>query len=318
MSGSYHDWAQYVCSQVYNHLISEVRKKISDDDNQLAKAILYATSNPGRALRPQLVFAARNAVGELPNEEQPLALAIAGSVELIHIMSLIYDDLPCMDNSPTRRGHPSVHKIYGENIAILAADSLKSLAFEQLSTIDSLSYPGILLRLLSYLSQASGYSGICLGQAIDLVNDKNYRNESSVLDMYFLKTGKLIVASIFMGAWSNPHMSEELLEPLSRFAKNLGVSFQIINDLRDNLFVNETGKIPHQDLEQDKNTLLSYHGPQVCARIALDLLEKSRVDAELLPGDSSRFCQILAWVVQQIPIGFRSGTCRKTKSLHET
>ncbi|WP_092483170.1 polyprenyl synthetase family protein [Candidatus Ichthyocystis hellenicum] len=317
MNNGYCDWAEYICSQVYKYLLNEVKKKISDDDNNpLASALLYVISNPGRAFRPQLVFAAQSAVGKSPIGEPPLALA--GSVELIHIMSLIYDDLPCMDNSPTRRGHPSVHKRYGEDIAILAADSLKSLAFEQLSTINSSPYAGVLHRLLACLSQASGYSGICLGQAIDLGNSKTDRNEKSVLNMYSLKTGKLIDAAVFLGAWSNPHMSEELGEPLSRFAKNLGISFQIVNDLRDNLLVNETGKIPHQDSEQYKNNLLSYHDQQGCARIALDLLEKSRVETKLLPGNSSRLCQILAWVKQQIPVSFRSCSYRKSECLHET
>ncbi len=302
LMNSYNNWAESIQSQVYDYLHTQLEKKLSSHNNTLSKALSYVISNPGRALRPQMLFSAQLAISEC--EYFPLELA--GSVELIHITSLIYDDLPCMDDGITRRGRPCVHKIFGEDIAILAADSLKSMAFEQFSMPNLLAHINNMPILLSHISQASGYSGICLGQAMDLGSVSTDITEDGILEMYFLKTVKLIETAAFLGAWSNPDMSESFWDPLSKITINLGIAFQIVNDLRDGLSVEETGKIPDQDLKQDKSTLLSYHDHHVCARIATDLLDKSKLETNLLPGDSTRLCQIIEWVLRQIPVDFLS------------
>ena len=201
-------------------------KNITDDfaKNQVNEAIKYSLLDGGKRLRPSLVFETAKLFGIDDNNVERIAMAI----EMIHTYSLVHDDLPCMDNDDFRRGKPSCHKQFGEDIAVLAGDGLLNLAAE---TLLGGSYSQNYFDAIKFVFSCSGICGMIGGQAIDV--SKNKTNDIETLE--FLtenKTAKLIMActcatAIYCGA------SKQQKESLYEFSKNFGIAFQIADDLLD-------------------------------------------------------------------------------------
>jgi farnesyl diphosphate synthase len=212
----------------------------------------YSVLGGGKRIRPALVFATAHTLGLA--EEQVEAVACA--IELIHVYSLVHDDLPAMDDDDLRRGRPTCHKAYDEAIAILVGDALQPLAFQLLARDPLLpDLPAVRLRLIDLLSEASGTFGMAGGQAIDLEAQGKQLDIAAVEDMHARKTGAVISASVLMTAACVPELPVLRHEALARFAAAIGLAFQIQDDLLDVLGDAATlGKATGADREHAKPT----------------------------------------------------------------
>lgn len=223
---------------------------------RLHQAMRYASLGGGKRVRPLLAFAAGEITGASPEK-----LEIASSaVELIHAYSLVHDDLPCMDDDVLRRGRPTCHVEYDEPTALLVGDSLQSLAFELLSR-EALGHPAQQLEMVRLLAHASGSCGMAGGQAIDLGSVGKALTQPELELMHALKTGALIRAAVLLGALCGAVPDSETLARLDRFAKRLGLLFQVVDDILDCTASTATlGKTAGKDAAADKPTYVSLLG----------------------------------------------------------
>jgi farnesyl diphosphate synthase len=230
---------------------------IPDDPRaDLYRAMRHAAIGGGKRLRPLLVFATARLFGV----DRDCAGRAATAIECIHVYSLIHDDLPAMDNDDMRRGKPTVHKLYDEATAILAGDSLHALAFEILA--DPATHPDAYVRaeLVLELARAAGPSGMAGGQAMDIEAEKSSFDLSTVTRLQALKTGALISCAVEAGAILG-RVSPEGRTPLRGYARDVGLAFQIADDILD-VEGDEaaTGKKLRKDGEAGKETFLSLLG----------------------------------------------------------
>ncbi len=219
---------------------------------RLHEAMRYSVLGGGKRIRPALLFAAARAVGRAEEEVEGAACAI----ELIHVYSLVHDDLPAMDDDDLRRGRPTCHKAYDEATAVLVGDALQTLAFHVLTRDPALpASPAVRLRLVELLAEASGSFGMAGGQAIDLAVQGKQLDLAQVEEMHSRKTGALIRVSVMMAAACAPSLDSTLREALAGFAAPIGLAFQIQDDLLDVLGdVSTLGKATGADSERAKPT----------------------------------------------------------------
>jgi len=196
----------------------------------LHEAQRYAVLSGGKRLRPVLVYAAGSALGvPLSRLDGP-----AAAVELVHVYSLVHDDLPAMDDDSLRRGKPTCHTVYGDAMAILVGDALQSLAFQVLAGDPAMvDDPAIRLAFVRVLARAVGSRGMAGGQVIDLQAVGRALNLAELEDMHIHKTGALIRASVWLGAHSHPAITTQQAEALDHYAKCIGLAFQIRDDILD-------------------------------------------------------------------------------------
>jgi geranylgeranyl pyrophosphate synthase len=219
---------------------------------RLHEAMRYSVLGGGKRVRPALLFATARTLGLTEDEVEAAACAI----ELIHVYSLVHDDLPAMDDDDLRRGRPTCHKAYDEATAILVGDALQPLAFQLLARDPALpASAAIRVRLVDLLSEASGTFGMTGGQAIDLEAQGKKLDIGQVEDMHARKTGAVIRASVLMAAACDPKLRPELYAALDRFAVAIGLAFQVQDDLLDVLGDASTlGKATGADRERAKPT----------------------------------------------------------------
>jgi len=216
----------------YQTRIENVLDRVLDSSSPvppLLEAMRYATLGGGKRLRPLLVYAA----GEACRAELSALDTIAAAVELIHVYSLIHDDLPAMDNDDLRRGKPTCHKVYGEALAILAGDALQALAFSLLAEPSPDIHANVQLELIRELGRASGVHGMAGGQVLDLLAQGRPASLAALETMHQLKTGALIRGAIIMGARAGTATTPGLLALLTTYAEAIGLAFQIRDDLLD-------------------------------------------------------------------------------------
>lgn len=227
--------------------------KESIGDGALADAMRYATLGGGKRIRAYLVMKTGEMFGATPEMCAPFAAAI----EMIHASSLVHDDLPAMDNDDMRRGQPSCHKAFGEAIALLAGDALLSLAF-RISAENPHVDPRSAAKVTAEYGRLSGVLGMAGGQEIDLAG--NAGSYEKLCDMYRMKTGALICASLFAGYYAAVTAPDgNVLCGLEKYGMYLGLSFQIQDDLLDVLGDESVlGKPVGSDDKNEKHTVLSY------------------------------------------------------------
>jgi farnesyl diphosphate synthase len=232
------------------------------------EAMRYAALAPGKRLRPFLVLASAQLFGVV----QRSALQVAAAIELVHSYSLVHDDLPAMDNSDLRRGRPTCHKAFDDATAVLAGDGLLTLAFEVLAQNDTHGDPAVRCELVSSLAQAAGSAGMVGGQMIDLIAEHRPDLDiGTITRLQRLKTGALIAFACEAGAILGK-TSVELRTAMRGYAHDLGLAFQIADDLLDvEGSSGETGKPVGQDAAAGKATFVSILG-----------VERARAQAEHL------------------------------------
>ncbi len=225
----------------------------------LGAAMRYAVLDGGKRLRPLLVLATAEAVGDAPSS--PAALKAACAIELIHAYSLVHDDMPCMDNDVLRRGKPTVHVQFGEAQALLAGDALQTLAFEFLTPQDASVSAAVQAACVGLLARASGYQGMAGGQAIDLASVGQRLTEDQLRQMHRLKTGALLLCSVQMGAACVAGVPAPVQAALQRFGEALGLAFQVVDDVLDVTADSATlGKTAGKDEAADKPTYVALMG----------------------------------------------------------
>jgi farnesyl diphosphate synthase len=225
----------------------------------MGQAMRYAVLDGGKRLRPLLVLATAEAVGDVSSS--PAALNAACAIELIHAYSLVHDDMPCMDNDVLRRGKPTVHVQFGEAQALLAGDALQTLAFEFLTPPDGSVPAAVQAACVGLLARASGYQGMAGGQAIDLASVGQRLTEGQLRQMHRLKTGALLLCSVQMGAACVQGISAPVQAALQRFGEALGLAFQVVDDVLDVTADSATlGKTAGKDEAADKPTYVALMG----------------------------------------------------------
>jgi farnesyl diphosphate synthase len=231
----------------------------ADSPAALGQAMRYAVLDGGKRLRPLLVLATAEALGD--DMAGGAALRAACAIELIHAYSLVHDDMPCMDNDVLRRGKPTVHVQFGEAQALLAGDALQTLAFELLTPQDGSVRPEVQAACVALLARASGYQGMAGGQAIDLASVGQRLSEDQIRQMHRLKTGALLLCSVQMGAACVPGVPALVQAALTRFGESLGLAFQVVDDILDVTADSATlGKTAGKDEAADKPTYVALMG----------------------------------------------------------
>ncbi len=233
----------------------------------LHRAMRYSTLSTSKRIRPVLVYA----TGYALNISDTLLHAPACAVELIHSYSLIHDDLPCMDDDDLRRGQASCHKAFDEATALLAGDALQSLAFQVLVQAPLLN-PEQKNQMLEILTIASGSKGMVGGQAIDLAAVNKTLNIAELENMHIHKTGALIRASVKLGALSKVMLDSHILHNLDQYAKNIGLAFQVMDDILDiESSTDILGKPQGSDRAKNKPTYPELLGLSGAHELALSL-----------------------------------------------
>ncbi len=252
---------------------------------RLHEAMRYAALEGGKRIRPALVFMTGVALGA------PLARldGPACAMELIHVYSLVHDDLPAMDDDDLRRSKPTTHIAFDEATAILVGDALQSLAFYILAHDPHMvNDPALRLQMVETLALASGSRGMAGGQAIDLDAAGREITLAELEDMHIHKTGALIRASVRLGALSQPGSDETLLEQLDHYAKCVGLAFQIRDDILDIESDTATlGKPQGSDLAGNKPTYPALVGMDEAKHMARDLHQEA-LDSLAPLGDAGQ------------------------------
>ncbi len=264
---------------------------------ELHQAMRYSVLAPGKRVRPILVYATASAVGL----DLCLVDGAAAAVEIIHAYSLIHDDLPAMDNDDLRRGRPTCHRKFDEATAILAGDALQALAFYILSHDNTMtSSSKARLQMIEKLSLFSGSRGMAGGQAIDLAAVGKMLNIAELETMHIHKTGALIRTCVQFSALSSEQLGADQFRALDSYAKYIGLSFQVQDDILDVIGDTSTlGKPQGSDYERNKPTFPSIIGLDASRDKALELHHKA-LDALSIFGEEANVLRYIStWFVER-------------------
>ncbi len=260
---------------------------------QLHSAMRYSALAGGKRVRALLCYAA----AEFCETDNIATDAAAAAVELIHAYSLVHDDMPCMDDDDLRRGKPSCHKQYDDATALLVGDALQSLAFEMLSQPDLRLQAGEQISMLNILAKASGSTGMAGGQAIDLSAVGKPLTQTELETMHHLKTGALIQAAALLGAING---SSEQVAAVRNYALNIGLAFQVIDDILDVEAVTSTlGKTAGKDASSNKPTYVTLLGLNHAKQHAAQLYENAIAALAPFGANARRLRELANFITQR-------------------
>ena len=273
---------KYLKKQKYSGLISPIN---------------YGLFSGGKKIRSKILAD----VGKIFNVSYKKIIIIGAAVECIHAYSLIHDDLPAMDDDDLRRGRPTCHKQFDEATAILAGDALQALAFEVIAQCDGVDVAADRrIDMLRTLAQASGSEGMAGGQAMDLAAVGSRLSLENLEKMHLHKTGALIRASIKLGYLSSDIRDKEISERLDRYARCIGLAFQVHDDILDVEGDTETiGKPQGSDDEQNKPTYPNILGMQEAKNTAQRLCDEALQSLETLGSAADTLRQIATYIVNR-------------------
>jgi farnesyl diphosphate synthase len=264
--------------------------------HRLHTAMRYAILGGGKRVRPLLAHAAGELFGSSPETVDHAAAA----VELIHAYSLVHDDLPCMDDDDLRRGKPSCHKQFDEATALLVGDALQSLAFQ------TLAQPGLCpdaqqqMKMIHLLAIASGSRGMAGGQAIDLASVGLSLSQQELEFMHIHKTGALIRAAALLGAYCAAAPETSKIQALDRFAKCIGLAFQVVDDILDTQADTATlGKTAGKDAERNKPTYVTILGLARAKEFARELHSDALNSIAPFGAAGQRLAQLADFITQR-------------------
>jgi farnesyl diphosphate synthase len=264
--------------------------------SRLHDAMRYSTLGGGKRVRAMLVFAA----GEVAQADPQRLQIAAAAVEMIHAYSLIHDDLPCMDDDVLRRGKPTCHVEFDEATALLAGDALQSLAFQLIAEHRLADDVEAQLKMVQIFAVATGSRGMAGGQAIDLDSVGKSISLPELEYMHILKTGALIRASVLMGAHCGKSLAQPELDHLDRYAKNVGLAFQVVDDILDEEGDSASlGKTAGKDKADGKPTYTSLMGLAEAKRFALQLLEDAHGAISGFDARAQRLRELADFIVRR-------------------
>jgi geranylgeranyl diphosphate synthase type II len=293
MTLSHEDDAKIVLSAFEQRL--EQLLPAGEQVGQVYEAMRNATLVAGKRMRPLLLVL--TAVDMGCKREQPGLLDLACAIEMVHVASLILDDMPCMDDAQMRRGRPAIHCQYGENVAILSAVALLSHAFNVISRAPALTHEAK-AHAIAELSMSVGHLGLVQGQFRDLNETRQVPNEDEILLTNELKTSSLFNATLQLAAIA-AEAPPAVNERLRFFARDLGQAFQLIDDLTDGSSAN--GKDAHQD--DDKSTLVAVLGAEaVYKRLQEHVNSADRHLAKACQHGNTARGFIRAWFKKQLAL----------------
>lgn len=275
-------------------LLKEYMPEEKGYQKTIFEAMNYSLKAGGKRLRPILTLEACRIVGG--NEEDAIPFAIA--IEMIHTYSLIHDDLPALDNDDLRRGRPTNHKVYGDAMAILAGDGLLNYAFEiMLKSSIGKENPAKYLNAINEIAKSSGVYGMIGGQVVD-IESEDKKIEMEKLDFIHLnKTAAIIVGCMRAGAIIGD-ATEKQLENITKYATNIGLSFQIADDILD-ITGDESklGKKVGSDIDNNKSTYPSLIGLEKSKEIANDLINEAKTRISNIKGDTEFLNDLAEYIV---------------------
>ena len=258
-------------------------------------AMNYSVSNGGKRIRPILAIE----FAKICNGDIDVALNFGCAVEMIHTYSLIHDDLPCMDNDDMRRGKPSCHIAFGEDNALLAGDALLTEAFGLMATSKNASDKNI-VRAVLYLSSFAGINGMIGGQVLDLQFEKTKPTIEEILKMYSLKTCGLLKAACVLGCLSSDEYDENKINAAINYAENLGIAFQIQDDILDIEGDAESlGKPVGSDEKNDKSTAVKFFGIEKSKELVIEYTEKAISSLNSFDNDTDKLRQIAYMLINR-------------------
>lgn len=250
--------------------------------SELHRAMRYSCLAPGKRLRPALCMASCGGVGG-----DPVAALDAGcAVEMLHCFSLIHDDLPAIDDDDLRRGRPTCHRVFGEALAILAGDALFARSLEVLAGIEA--SDGVRARSVALLTKAAGSDGLVGGEVLDVLSEGRVVDRDTLEFIHSRKTGALIVAACQIGGLVGGG-TEAQIRALGAFATDLGLAFQIADDLLNVLSTADAlGKSAGTDRARAKATYPAIHGVEASRELADKAARRAVSSLDALPDNPSR------------------------------
>ena len=265
--------------------------------NKLHQAMRYSVLNGGKRMRPMLTYATGNVLGISPDALD----AVACAVECIHVYSLIHDDLPAMDDDDLRRGKPTCHIAFDEATAILAGDGLQAFAFELLAHDQSIQVSAQpRLQMITALAKASGSLGMVGGQAIDLESVGKMLTLPELENMHIHKTGALIRASVILATLAKENVDEQAVKRLDNYAKCIGLSFQVKDDILDEESDTATlGKTQGKDKDNHKPTYPALLGLVGAKQKAQELHEKAIENLAYFGSEADLLRNLSLYIIQR-------------------
>jgi len=287
---------QFYQQRINNFLTKQLDSLIVNDEKLLA-AMRYGLLIGGKRMRPYLAYI----TGESLGAEQTDIDAVAGALECIHAYSLLHDDLPAMDDDDLRRGKPTCHKAFDEATAILAGDALQTLAFDILANHQfSEKTQSKQIILVQQLVAASGYQGMCGGQALDLSATDKTINLVQLKQLHSLKTGALLEASILMTAECSLQVTSTEKSALKEYAQLIGLAYQVQDDIIDITSTEEElGKPKGSDLAANKSTYPALLGLQGAQEKAENLFQQALQALACLPYNTQSLAEFATFIVKR-------------------
>jgi len=294
MKQDFNDWMQKVQQDV-ERALDTCLPAAGTVPAKLHEAMRYTALGGGKRVRPLLAYASADLFG---GDAQAVA-RVASAVEMIHVYSLVHDDMPCMDDDDLRRGKPTVHVAYDEATALLVGDALQAQAFQALADIDTLP-PSRQVTMLRLLAEAAGSSGMCGGQAIDLDSVGLALQREELERMHQLKTGAMLRVSVILGALCGKDLSALELEALTAYSAAIGLAFQVVDDVLDATADSATlGKTAGKDAADNKPTYVSILGLEPSKELAEQLRREAHEALAPFGEQALRLRELADLIVQR-------------------
>ncbi|GJL85256.1 MAG: farnesyl-diphosphate synthase [Micavibrio sp.] len=276
-----------------NRTIERLLPETDLAEDQLYAAMRHGVLGGGKRLRPFLAIHSAN----LFNVDTNRSRRVAAAIEFVHCYSLIHDDLPAMDDAALRRGHPTVHKQYDEATAILAGDTLLTLAFEILAHNETHEDPRVRCELITSLAQAAGGHGMAGGQMLDLIGENEEFDLGTISRMQRMKTGKLMAfaceSGAILGKADEPHR-----RALRNYAFDLGLAFQVTDDILDvEADPQDTGKDTGKDEAAGKATFVSAMGKSQAKERAEMIIQQATAHLKIFEGRAQALKDLAEYVL---------------------
>ncbi len=281
------------CADVVERALAGYLSRSGRAPARLVDAMRYSVEAGGKRLRPALVLLSCRACGG----PDAAAIPAAAAIECVHTFSLIHDDLPAMDDDDLRRGRPTNHKVFGEAMAILAGDALLALAFEIIATQSAPS--ATVARMTAELAHATGWQGMIGGQVEDIDGEEKPADRELVERIHSMKTARLIESSCRLGAIA-ASAGDAKLDALGSFGHELGLAFQIADDLLDVTAATSTlGKRSGKDAASGKQTFPRVSGVEESRRLARQAVDRARSALQIFGDEAESLASLIDFVVER-------------------